>query len=174
MVIKSASYCIYYIAKATITKDAIRYSSISPRFPSFCIISEKQRLLKCAKISRVQVQKVGKKFNGERGLFFTPKNTKSPWKSRPFVLGCNRIAALRLREAQPHWCEASHHCEAHHLRLAATSLICAASWGMMFSLRSKWCWPSVKWCCACGTNEKVQVVRLGLFGHIGRNCNSWI
>ena len=79
-------------------------------------------------------------------------------------IGCNKIATLRLREAQPHWCEASHHCEAHHLRLAATSFICATSWGMMFSLRSKWCWPTVKWCCAFGTNEKVQVKRLGLFG----------
>ena len=27
---------------------------------------------------------------------------------------------------------------------------------MIFSLCSKWCWPSVKWCCTCGTNKKID------------------
>ena len=38
----------------------------------------------------------GKRCNGTRGLFFTPKNTKSPTKSRTFVLGCKIVAPLWL------------------------------------------------------------------------------
>jgi len=37
---------------------------------------------KKANASQTQSQKVGKRNNGEGGLFFTPKNTKSPPKSR--------------------------------------------------------------------------------------------
>ena len=34
--------------------------------------------------------------NGEWGVFFTPKNTKSPWFTRTFVLGCKIVAPIWL------------------------------------------------------------------------------
>ena len=37
-----------------------------------------------------------KRCNGERGVFFTPKNTKSPCKTRTFVLGCKIVAPIWL------------------------------------------------------------------------------
>ena len=40
--------------------------------------------------SQLQVYKVGERSNGERGLYFTPKNTKSPPKSRTFVMMCKK------------------------------------------------------------------------------------
>ena len=37
-----------------------------------------------------------KRCNDERGVFFTPKNTKSPWNSRTFVSGCKIVAPIWL------------------------------------------------------------------------------
>ena len=118
-----------------------------------------------------------KRCNGERRMFFTPKNTKSPWKTRTWsineiVLRTVKSSALPQMKLDPfarsatslgvsphHWCEAS-----HRLRLAAssfarsaTSFICAVKWETMFSLRSKWCWPTVKWCCALRHKWKILV-----------------
>ena len=59
---------------------------------------------------------------------FALKTKKGPWKSRTFLLGCKIVplyetnAPFRLREAQHHWCEAS-----HRLRLAATSFARSAT-----------------------------------------------
>ena len=46
---------------------------------------------------RFEAKMSEKRCNGERRLIFTPKNTKSPWKSRTFVLGC-KIEACHFNE----------------------------------------------------------------------------
>ena len=47
-------------------------------------------------MSQVQVQKIQEKVQWWKECFFTPKNTKSPWNSRTFVLGCKIVAPLWL------------------------------------------------------------------------------
>ena len=66
----------------------IRFSSVSPRFISVYLISEKSRIFKCAKMSRVQVHKVRKKLQKTKGQKNSPKKPKKPCETRLFGIGC--------------------------------------------------------------------------------------
>ena len=75
-----------------------------------------------------------------------------------------RAVEFHLRIAQHHWCEASHHCEAHHLhKVQPRSFVPRGSNDVLASLEMMLRVPC-KWGCACGANEKIQVLRLGFFG----------
>ena len=50
--------------------------------------------------SQVQIQKAQEKVQCWKEFIFTPKNTKSPWNSRTFVLGCKIVAPLWVAPAQ--------------------------------------------------------------------------
>jgi hypothetical protein len=100
VVIKSASYCIYYIAKATITKDAIRYSSVSPRFPSFCLYYIRKAGISqmCENVAGSSPKGRGKGLMVKEGCFLPQKHEK-PLIHKDF---CVRVQkpTLYLREAQ--------------------------------------------------------------------------
>ena len=123
--------------------------------PSFQIYySIKLQIIQQQK-SHVQVQKVQEKVQCWRMFVFIQKNTKSPWNKGHLCWG--NVTSL-LREAQRHWREASHHCEAHHLRhrrnlvylcrlmrndvLAALEMMLTFG-QMMLCLRHKWKNPSL-------------------------------
>ena len=71
-----------------------------------------------------------------------------------------------LRGAQHHWAwahiiDAKHHIVCGlpqlHLREAQPRSFVPKEWEMMFSRCSKWCWLSVKWCCALRHKWKILV-----------------
>ena len=129
--------------------------------------------------SQVRDQKVGEKVQWWKKGGFTPKNTKSPPKSRAFVLGGKIVAPIWDKCSVPFARSATSLMRSITSFAACRNFICAKrnlvhlcqrneKWcsrevaKQLFAL--KWCWPSVKRCCAFGTNEKIQVSRLGFFG----------
>ena len=93
------------------------------------------------------------------------------WTFQPFRTK-SRQRRFRLREAQHHWCEASLHLpKATSFEATPQHRSFVPRAAMMFSLRSKWC-------CVChandvvpnGTNEKIQLFRVGFFG---RGRRTW-
>ena len=52
--------------------------------------------IKSAILSRVQVPMVRKELSQKNFLNFCPKNQKSPWKTRTFLLGCKIVAPIWL------------------------------------------------------------------------------
>ena len=112
-----------------------------PRFESEYINYSTQKEL--GQVNIISVCKSYSPFHYDAAFLMHCNSTK--------VQGCQYICAecnIFGRSAH-HWCEAS-----HHLRLVATSFWCPHKCRMMFSLCSKWCSPSVKWCCVLRTQMK--------------------
>ena len=72
---------------------------VSPHFSSM----NSKKILKYALASQVRAYKVQEKVQWWRRYVFTPKNTKSPWKSRTFMLGCKIVAPLCLSCPKKNW-----------------------------------------------------------------------
>ena len=75
-----------------------------------------------------------------------------------------QTVSFRLREAQHHWAQA--HIIAKHIICTKCNIVHLRRGAvMMLSWRSNdVACVTRKWSCACGTNEKIQVFRLGFFG----------
>ena len=104
-----------------------------------------------------------------------------PRKALPHILNVAACCAMKRSAHNSPFARSATSLARAHIMDAKHPIICGLpqprsfvprKGGMMFSLHSKWCWPSVKWCCACGTNEKSLFRRTRIFELVVQKCNS--
>ena len=118
---------------------------------AFGTIKKEANSQMCDKVATSSPKGRGKGAMVKGGCFF--QRHKKPLKI-PFARSATSLGEANIIDAK------------HHIicTLVQPRSFVPKKWEMMFSRCSKWCWPSVKWCCACGTNEKSSFFGTRIFG----------